>query len=71
MKTIDCPDCAGLGSAVTKINRRRNSNISSVKFSLKKDCPFCEGHGKVQLLRGNVIRSLGPKKTASGQTDQT
>lgn len=67
MKTITCPDCAGLGSAVKKVNRRKTGSISSVSFDLTKDCSFCEGQGKVQLLRGNVIRSLGPKK-ANGKT---
>jgi len=65
MKTIECPDCAGLGSAVTKINRRKNGSISSVDFSLKDDCPTCEGRGEVRLMRGNVIRSLGPKKATA------
>jgi RecJ-like exonuclease len=67
MKTIDCPDCAGMGSAVKKVNRRKTGGISSVEFDLKKDCPFCEGQGKVQLLRGNVIRSLGPKAAPDAQ----
>lgn len=64
MKTTECPDCAGLGSAVKKINRRRNGTISSVDFDLTRNCPTCEGHGKVRLMRGNVIRSLGPKEKA-------
>lgn len=62
MKTIDCPDCAGLGSAVKKINRRRNGGISSVVYDLKKNCLLCEGRGKVRLLRGRVIRALSPEE---------
>lgn len=61
MKTITCPDCAGLGSKVTKINRGKAGRVSSVTFSLRDDCPTCDGRGEVQLMRGNIIRSLGVK----------
>lgn len=61
MKTITCPDCAGLGSKVKKVNRGKAGRISSVTFSLRDDCPTCDGRGEVHLTRGNIIRSLGAK----------
>lgn len=65
VNTVTCPDCAGMGSAVKKINRRRTGSISSVVYDLKKNCSMCEGRGKVRLLRGRVIRALTPEEIRS------
>ena len=58
-KLIDCPDCAGLGNAVTRVSRRKSGALSSVSFSLKNPCPTCAGTGKA-LVKRNVLYAGRP-----------
>lgn len=40
-----CETCAGTGMKVQRVNRRRTGRVSSVSFSLKDNCPDCNGTG--------------------------
>lgn len=51
MSLITCHDCAGLGSAVKRVNRRKSGKISSVSFDLTKACLTCAGTGQAFVKR--------------------
>lgn len=52
MGETTCPECAGIGNAVTKIGRNSDGRLSSVEFDLTKKCRTCGGIGKVLMRRG-------------------
>ena len=54
MSLIVCPDCAGLGAKVTRMNRNKAGRLKSVNFSLKDPCETCAGTGQA-LVKRNVL----------------